>query len=64
MCNSPGLHHHTERVSNPDAGTGGGRSKEAKAADTIDTFWGQGSEVYTQPLLAYIRYTCMHSSQL
>ncbi len=20
-------------------------------------FWGQGSEVYTQPLLAYIRYT-------
>ncbi len=42
-----------------DSHAGGGRSnKERQRLQSLERlFWGQGSEVYTQPLLAYIRYT-------
>ncbi len=35
--------------------------RELKAIASSISRWGQGSEVYTQPLLAYIRYTCFYS---
>ncbi len=50
----PGPHHHTERVSNP--GCGRSNKERQRLQPLAPLFWGQGSEVYTQPLLAYIRY--------
>ncbi len=62
ICNTPSRVHTTttrscsERVANPRfrRGRAGALTRNAKGYSA--SFWGQGSEVYTQPLLAYIRY--------
>ncbi len=48
------------------SGAGGGRSNKERqrlqplAAQSLERlFWGKGNEVYTQPLLTYIRYICI-----
>ncbi len=62
ICNTPsqGPHHHNSFLLRAGLEPGipareaGALTRNAKGYSA--SFWGQASEVYTQPLLAYIRY--------